>query len=267
MRPSAAAVLAASVLALALASLPFGALEGQAASARDTVHVTVGSAAVNGHVYKEHAARVRVIRDGADGVQAEWTNVLTLGDSAGRPVQRWVTTGKRKTPDGKEVAWEIRQNYDAVTLAPYSYWRTSGDGAELRLVIDGPRIRGTRRAPGGAEAPVSIDLPGAAFMANASDLVPPAVGMKAGTVMTAPMWDPGSNQYRVSIFIVLPERTIDVEGTPWKAWPVEERMRDGGALVATWYMTDRSPYMLAGEVPLPNGVMQRMTEIAVPMPR
>lgn len=263
MHPSATATLAAFVLA----SLPLEPLEAQTTSTRDTVHVTVGSAAVNGRVYKEHSARVRVTRDGIAGVQAEWTNVLTLGDSAGRPVQRWVTTGTRRTPDGKEVAWEIRQNYDAVTLAPYSYWRTSGDGAELRLVIDGPRIRGTRRAPGGAEQPVSINLPSAAFMANASDLVPPAVGMKAGAVMTTPMWDPGSNQYRVSVFTVLPERTIDVEGTPWKAWPVEERARDSGALIATWYMTDRSPYMLAGEVPLANGAMQRMTEIAVPMPR
>lgn len=113
---------------------------------------------------------------------------------------------------------------------------------------------------------MNITLPTAAFMANASDLVPPAVGMRAGAVMTAPMWDPGSNQYRVSVFTVLPERTIDVEGTPWRAWPVEERVRDGGALVATWYLTDRSPYMLAGDVPLPNGVMQRMTEVAVPRP-
>lgn len=266
MPPFRAAACAARA-ALALTTFPFAPLEGQAAGTRDTVRVTVGADVVDGGVYKEHAARVRVTRDGTEGVMAEWTNVLTLGDSAGRPVQRWVTTGKRKAPDGTEVAWVIRQNYDAVTLAPYSYWRTSGDGAELRLVIDGPRIRGTRRAPGGAEQPVSIDLPSAAFMANASDLVPPAVGMTPGVAMTAPMWDPGSNQYRVSVFTVLPERTIDVEGTPWKAWPVEERVRESGTLVATWFLTDRAPYMLAGEVPLANGVMQRMTEIAVPMPR
>lgn len=239
----------------------------QGTSGADTVHVPVGSKAVNGAVYKEHAARVRVTRDGADGVQMEWTNVLTLGDSAGRPVQRWVTTGTRKGPDGRPVTWEIRQNYDARTLAPYSYWRTSGDGGEMRLVIDGPRIKGTRRAPGGAEQPVDITLPSAAFMANASDLVPAAVGMRAGRVMTAPMWDPGSNQYRMSVFTVLPAKAIDVEGKTWTAWPVEERVQGSGALVATWYLTEESPYMLAGEVPLPNGGMQRMTEIAVPRPR
>ena len=31
-------------------------------------------------------------------------------------------------------------------------------------------------------------------------------------------------------------------------------------------VTERSPYMVYGEVPLPNGRVQRMTEVAIPAP-
>lgn len=59
----------------------------------DTVHVEVGSKEVDGRVYKPHAARVRGwVGPGQGRMRAEWTNVLTVGDSAGREVHRWVTT-------------------------------------------------------------------------------------------------------------------------------------------------------------------------------
>jgi hypothetical protein len=37
-------------------------------------------------------------------------------------------------------------------------------------------------------------------------------------------------------------------------------------LLATWYLTRSSPYMVSGEVPLPDGRIQRMTEVAIPSP-
>ena len=44
---------------------------------------------------------------------------------------------------------------------------------------------------------------------------------------------------------------------------------DAGALrkklLATWYLLDTSPYMVYGEVPLPNGQVQKMSEVAIPM--
>src|SRR5262245_39937555 len=89
-------------------------------TATDTVRIEVGSRAVDGRVYGPHAARVHVrVGDGAQ--TAEWTNELTLGDSAGRRVMRWVTKGTRTSPAGTAITWEIRQTYDAVTLAPYGY--------------------------------------------------------------------------------------------------------------------------------------------------
>ena len=36
-------------------------------------------------------------------------------------------------------------------------------------------------------------------------------------------------------------------------------------MVATWYLIDKSPYMVYGEVPLPNGQVQHMSEVAIPM--
>jgi hypothetical protein len=37
-------------------------------------------------------------------------------------------------------------------------------------------------------------------------------------------------------------------------------------LLATWWLLDKSPYMVYGEVPLADGTIQRMTEVEVPMP-
>jgi hypothetical protein len=50
------------------------------------------------------------------------------------------------------------------------------------------------------------------------------------------------------------------------AWKVEEHRESDGKLLATWYLLDKSPYMVYGEVPLPDGSVQRMTEVEVPIP-
>ena len=141
----------------------------------DTVRLEVGSPEVNGRIYAPHAARVRVrVGEGDGRLVAEWTNELTHGDSAGRAVHRWVTKGTRFLPTGDTVQWELRQTYDAVTLAPYGYASRSSAG--------------------------------------------------------------------------------------------EERRHADRVLLATWYLTEESPYMVYGEVVLPNGQIQRMTEVAIPAP-
>ncbi len=234
----------------------------------DTTWLEVGSAQVDGRVYTPHAARVRVwVGPGQGTMRAEWTNVLTLGDSAGRSVQRWVTTGRQVTPAGDSVRWELRQTYDARTLAPLGITRTSSTGATSALRIDGRQVRGTRRI--NATAPVepvdyTIDRPG--FVASASDLVPAAVRLDSGAVMVAPVWQPGSTTSELRVFTVLGRVDVDVEGTRVNAWKVEERRRADKALLATWYLLSRSPYMVYGEVPLADGSVQRMTEIEIPMP-
>ncbi len=240
---------------------------GQSAPSRDTLHIEVGSPHVNGRIYREHVARVLVQHSGPGAAPtSHWTNTLTLGDSAGRPVQRWISAGAQGAP-GASVSptWELYQNYDQETLAPYSYYFKATSGAETRLVIDGPRIRGTKRAS--ANAPiqqVDITLPRAAFMQNASDLVPLAVGLREGRIMTAPMWNPGTSEFNVRVFIVRAQMNMDVEGTMVRAWPVEERTL-ADKLISTWYLIEQAPYMVAGEVPLPNGGVQRMTEVSVPI--
>ena len=71
------------VLALAIAAVQSPA----AAAAADTIRIEVGSPLVNGRVYKPHRARVRVHLGSTDNPPTnEWTNELTLGDSAGRPI-------------------------------------------------------------------------------------------------------------------------------------------------------------------------------------
>ena len=240
------------------------------APAADTLRLEVGSPEVDGRIYAPLAARV-IVRVGApDGPQrAEWTNELTLGDSAGRRIMRWVTRGTQTPPGGgAPVTWELHQTYDAVTLAPYGFLRQASNGAHTQLTIDGRRVRGTTRTPADSTArPVDYEVDRLGFVASASDLVPLAVrgGMKAGMVMTAPLWSPGQPRAETRVFSVIGEVPVTVEGTSVRAWKIEERRQADGTLTATWYMTKDSPYMVYGEVPLPNGQVQYMSEVAIPM--
>jgi hypothetical protein len=190
-------------------------LTATALAGADTTRLEVGSPLVNGRVYAPHKARVRVhIGELSSPPTAEWVNELTLGDSAGRPVMRWVTTGTRDPGGPNQQTWELRQTYDAVTLAPLGYASKSSAGGYSSLVINDKRVHGVKKAPADT-APTrvdyTIDRPG--FIGSASDLVPLAVGLEKGRVMTAPIWSP--------------------------------------------------PYMVYGEVRLPDGRMQRMTEVEV----
>jgi hypothetical protein len=233
----------------------------------DTLRLEVGSGAVDGRIYAPHAARVRVrVGPGEGRVRAEWTNELTLGDSAGRKVMRWVTKGTQFPLGGDTVRWELRQTYDARTLAPLGYAASSSTGGFTRLTIDGRRVRGTRRAPGDTtvhQVDLELDRPG--FIASASDLVPLAAGLAEGKVMTAPVWGPAMPRSEMRIFSVLAKVPVNVEGTTVPAWKVEERRAADRALVATWYLTEASPYMVYGEVPLPDGSVQRMSEVEIPL--
>ena len=236
-----------------------------AQSAGDTLRIEVGSPEVRGKVFAPHAAAVRVYVGEERRLTAEWTNELTLGDSANRPVMRWVTRGKRYPATGNASTWELKQTYDGETLAPYRYTVSSSLGAASQLTISGRRVQGTRRLPTDSVTNAVdqvIDRPG--FFAGASDLIPVAVGLQKGRVMIAPFWSPGMTAAEARIFSVRDTVTVDVEGTPMRAWKVEEHRASDRHLLATWYLLDKSPYMVYGEVMLPNGQVQRMTEVAIP---
>jgi len=239
------------------------------ASTADTLRIAVGAREVNGRVYAPHAARVRVyVGPGEGRMRAEWTNVLTLGDSAGRRVMHWVTTGTQFPLNGDPVKWELRQTYDAQTLAPYGIARTASNGLVTSLRIDGTKVTGTRRASANAtEEQISYEIDQPGFVASASDLVPLAAGLKEGRVIIAPIWGPPMTASEMRVFSVIGKVDVNVEGTTVNAWKVEERKQADSRLLATWYLVEQTPYMVYGEVPLPDGSIQRMTEVEVPMPR
>lgn len=237
----------------------------------DTIRLELGSREVDASYFEPHAARVRVYVKTASGeerVRAEWLNVLTLGDSAGIKVHRWVTTGTQTPANAPSFTWELRQTYDARTLAPYGIARTASNGSASAFRIDGNVVTGWRRA--GAHAPqrdTTWSVAQLGYVASASDLVPLAAGFRPGKVMIAPVWGPNMAASEKRIFSVIGETDVDVEGTNVRAWKVEERRHADRALLATWWLLPRSPYMVYGEVPLPDGSIQRMTEVAVPMPK
>jgi hypothetical protein len=248
------------LIALVCVALP---LSVQAQRA-DTVFAEVGSPAVDGRVFKPHAARVRIYR--GDSLVAQWLNELTLGDSAGRPVMRWVTTGEPARDNPGRPLSVLRQTYDGVTMAPLGYSSTSNTGAHTSVSIAGNRVRGRRRtAADTTMIPIDLTIQRPGFFLGASDLVPIAAGLETGSVIVSPMWSPGATTPDYRVFAVLADTTLNIEGTMVKARKVEERRRTDRSLTANWYLLLEKPYMVYGEVPLPDGRIQRMTEVDVPL--
>jgi hypothetical protein len=236
------------------------------AQTRDTIFAEVGSPAIDGRVFKPHAARVRIYR--GDSLVAQWLNELTLGDSAGRPVMRWVTTGEVARDNPNRVLTVLRQTYDAITMAPLGYLSISPTGASSAFSLRDLQVRGYRRtADDTTSHPVAATLDRRGFFAGASDLVPIAAGLKSGAVIVSPVWSAGNHSTEYRVFAVLHDTTLNVEGTMVRARKVEERRRSNGSLYANWYLLTEAPYMVYGEIPLPDGRVQRMTEVAVPLRR
>ena len=230
----------------------------------DTIYTDVGSPAIDGRIFKPHAARVRIYR--GDSLVAQWLNELRLGDSAGRPVMRWVTTGEPVPLNPNRVLSVLRQTYDATTMSPLGYSSQANNGAWTSLGIDGTRVRGKRRAAGDTtihNVDITIERPG--FFSGASDLVPVAAGLRTGTVIVAPLWSPNVTSPEYRVFAVLGDTTLNIEGQMVRARKVEERRRSDRSLYANWYLLTTEPYMVYGEVPLPDGRVQRMTEVGVPI--
>ena len=250
------------MLALTLATLAVLATESHPA---DTVRLEVGSPLVRGSVYKPHRARVRVHNGSLDTPPvAEWINILTVGDSAGRRVARWVTLGQLDAATG-QAGFDLRQTFDLETMAPLGYALTTRNGARVRLAIDNGHVRGTRKTPADSVArDVDQHVGRIGFIASASDLVPLAVGFRAGAVYIAPVWGPNMAAAEDRIFSVIGQEKMTVEGHEWMAWRVEERRAADRTHLANWFLVEGAPYMVAGEVFLANGQIQRMTEISLP---
>ncbi|HRP08188.1 MAG TPA: hypothetical protein PLL69_06830 [Gemmatimonadales bacterium] len=231
---------------------------------RDTTRIEVGSPLIDASWFKPHRARVRVHLNSLDTPPVnEWTNELTIGDSAGRQVARWVTLGQFDSTG--TPGFDLRQTFDHTTLALLGYRLQTRGGADVSLAIDGNRVSGTRKtsAASGMEQ-VDQVIPRMGFVASASDLVPLAMKFQAGQVVIAPLWGPNMATAESRIFHTVGEVDITVEGKPWNAWKVEEYRESDRRLMATWFLVEESPYMVAGEVYLLNGNVQKFTEVELP---
>ena len=233
----------------------------------DTIHLEVGSPEIDGRVFPSHSARNRTYVGEGDRPVSTWTNDLTVGDSAGMQVHRWVSRGVGLSPEGEGISWELHQTYDARTLAPLTYYRWSDDGRSMRLRIEGTRVRGEERIPGEPGPRTidrTIDRPG--FFAGASDLVPMAIDLRPGLVVTAPVWAPAMDVTQVRVFSVIGTERVRVEGEEVTGWKIEERVRGSERILSTWYVTDESPFMLLAEGELADGRRQRITGVALDGP-
>jgi hypothetical protein len=227
---------------------------------QDTLRVEVGSPLVDGRFYVPHRARNRVYPPGATEATNSWTNELTLGDSAGVPVMRWVTRGEQQTPNGVVPTYELYQTYNAITLAPMAYLLRSANGGVTQLSINGKHVRGEQRPANGTPTQIDRTVARIGYFSGASDLVPPAANMRPGMVIVAPVWHPMQTEVKEVIFTIVGEVDVEVEGETVRAWKVEERNYADKVLTVTWYMTEQSPYMVLAEIPVEGGI-QRMTGV------
>lgn len=247
-----------------LLSLALSLTGGELPQSPDTLRIEVGSPQVDASWFQPHRARVRVHLNSLDTPPTnEWTNELTVGDSAGRKVARWVTLGQFDSSG--TPGFDLRQTFDHVTLAPLGYRLRTRAGADVSLAIDGNRVRGTRKLPNNPNVEqVDQVVPRMGFIASASDLVPLAMKFEVGKVVVAPVWSPNMATAESRIFHTVGKVPHTVEGQQWTAWRVDEYRESDKRLMATWYLVEESPYMVGGEVFLPNGNVQKMTEIALP---
>ena len=75
----------------------------------------------------------------------------------------------------------------------------------------------------------------------------------------------GMTTSEMRIFSAVGKTPTPIDGKEWNAWKVEERRHADRTLLATWYLTEASPYMVYGEVVLPDGRVQLMSEVEIPM--
>ena len=84
-------------------------------------------------------------------------------------------------------------------------------------------------------------------------------------MIVAPLWSATVTSPDYRVFAVLGDTTLNIEGQLVRARKVEERRRSDRSLSAYWYLLTTEPYMVYGGVPLPDGRVQRMTEVGVPI--
>jgi hypothetical protein len=64
-------------------------------------------------------------------------------------------------------------------------------------------------------------------------------------------------------FTVIGQEDVMVEGGKIHAWKAEEHRLEDRKWLATYWLIDKSPSMVYGESPLPDGKMQKFTEVEI----
>lgn len=225
------------------------------------VHVPVGSPLVDGSVYQPHVGRVIRLRIEGDRIDttAVWTNTLVIGDSAGRPVHRWHTSGWSGPPGGARNRFDLWSTFDGKTLALLGWHMKGATGFEARLAADGRTVRGTMKPPSASEPqPVEFELPEAGFASGAADLIPYAVGLREGLTMTFPLWSPPGRGIETQTWTVTKRDSVSFDGRTVPSWVMEHF--DAGepdAKGRIWFV-DEPPYVVRWDLFGEEGVVIRM---------
>lgn len=243
------------------ASVPTASVPTASVPSADTIHVPVGSPAVDGSVYRPHVGRVTRLRIEGDRTDttAVWLNTLEIGDSAGRPVHRWLTSGWSGPPGGARNQFDLRSTFDGRTLALMGWHMKAGSGFEARLAVDGRSVRGTMKPPSAAEPQaVEFELPEAGFASGAADLIPYAIGLREGLTMTLPLWSPPGRTLETQVWTVTGIQQIEFDGRTVPSWVMEHfDVGDPAPKGRIWFV-DEPPYVVQWDLFPEEGVLIRM---------
>jgi hypothetical protein len=250
----------AATLGIAASEIP----RPQQRQSADTLCVAVGSEMISGLELPVHGSKID--RFQLDPGQAPrnigWiTNVMSIGDTAGRPVFRFITEGEARQPNGQANRYTLYTTFDRKTTALLGYFISGSLGREVRLTLDGNRVRGTiRPSADAAVQPVDVTLSRPGFLGSSMDIQLALLPLRPGLTIELPVWMPGMTDAESRWYVVVSQGTAKMGGKTVDAWVTEEWNADRSRKLSTMNVIKSAPFMEWQEFDQPSGGKLRLVQ-------
>lgn len=237
---------------------------GNTQQAGGTLRVAVGSELISGFSLPVHGSRIEryQVDPGKDPRHVGWiTNLMTIGDTAGRAVFRFRTDGEGPGAGGATNSYTMFTTFDRKTTALLGYSYKGSLGREVKLSLDGDRVRGTIKLPTDSVAKgVDVTLTRPGFLGSSMDIQLALLPLRPGLVIEMPVWAPGAPDVESRWYVVASKGTAKMGGKTVEAWVTEEWSADRSRKLSTLNVITIAPFMEWQEVEQPSGAKTRLTQ-------
>ena len=190
------------------------------------------------------------------------TNLMTIGDTAGRPVFRFRTDGEGPMPNGTINRYTLFTTFDRKTAELLGWSMAGSAGGRVEIALDGLRVRGTIKKPGEAQAtPVDVTLSRKGFLGTAMDIPLALLPLKEGMEIELPVYFAGAPDVESRWYIVKSKGTAQMGGKTVDAWVTEEWNADRTKMFSVMNVIKIAPFMEWQEVAQPSGGKTRLTQV------